>query len=284
MRWIYKRLLLSSLILCAYSYAIAQTDSLHIRGTVYELNERQMKLPLAGAVVYVPGTATGTQTNASGAFSIDVPATTNIILVSFTGYNTDTVELQNDNKELSIIMSQPKKLKEVVVTGKAKGTSIDMLSPAKVELIGQAELFKAACCNLSESFETTPSIDVSFTDAVSGYKQIMMLGLAGPYTLVTRENIPDIRGLAAVTGLTYIPGYWIESMQLSKGTGSVVNGFESVAGQLNVELRKPYKDEKLMLNLYQSSQGRSELNFILRNELNKKLSTNTFINISDKWL
>ncbi|MGN6566989.1 MAG: TonB-dependent receptor, partial [Flavipsychrobacter sp.] len=284
MKWFYRGMLLSGMLLGAYSYAMAQTDSLHIQGTVSEISGKGRRQPLAGATVFVPGTATGTQTDAAGAFSLTIPGSVATLVASFAGYNSDTVEVTGDTRDLAIIMNQPRKLKEVVVSGKAKGTTIDMLNPAKVELIGQAELFKAACCNLSESFETTPSIDVSFTDAVSGYKQIMMLGLAGPYTLVTRENIPDIRGLAAVTGLTYIPGYWIENMQLSKGTGSVVNGFESVAGQLNVELRKPYKDEKLLLNMYENSQGRTELNFIVRHELSKRLSTNTFINISDKWL
>ena len=129
------------------------------------------------------------------------------------------------------------KLDEVIIRHRQKSTTINMLDPIKKEKIGARELLKAACCNLSESFETTPSVDVAFTDAVSGYKQIQMLGLAGPYTLITRENIPDARGLSSVTGLTFTPGTWIEGMQLSKGTGSVVNGYESVAGQINVEWR-----------------------------------------------
>src|SRR5687768_3634343 len=153
-------------------------------------------------------------------------------------------------------------LDEVIIKQKQKSTTINMLDPIKTERIGQRELLKAACCNLSESFETTPSVDVAFTDAVSGYKQIQMLGLAGPYTLITRENIPDARGLSAVTGLTFTPGTWIEGMQLSKGTGSVVNGYESVAGQINVEWRKPFeeKEEKWHLNMYQNTQGRTEGN------------------------
>lgn len=179
-----------------------------------------------------------------------------------------------------------KKLKEVTVKFRRASTQISMLDPMKRELISQRELLKAACCNLSESFETTPSVDVAFTDAVSGYKQIQMLGLAGPYTLITRENIPDTRGLAAVTGLTFTPGTFIEGMQLSKGTGSVVNGYESVAGQINVEWRKPFEDkeEKLHLNLYQSSQGRTEGNIVYRNKLSDKLSTNILLHGKSQWL
>jgi len=179
-----------------------------------------------------------------------------------------------------------KKLKEVTVKRRRAATQISMLDPMKKELISQRELLKAACCNLSESFETTPSVDVAFTDAITGYKQIQMLGLAGPYTLITRENIPDTRGLAAVTGLTYTPGTFIEGMQLSKGTGSVVNGYESVAGQINVEWRKPFeeKEEKLHFNLYQSSQGRSEGNLVYRKMLTDKLSTNILLHGKSQWL
>lgn len=182
--------------------------------------------------------------------------------------------------------STKRKLKEVTITHRRKSTEVSLMSTMKTERIGQRELLKAACCNLSESFETTPSVDVAFTDAVSGYKQIQMLGLAGPYTLITRENIPDTRGLAAITGLSFTPGAWIESMQLSKGTGSVVNGYESVAGQINVELKKPFeeKEEKWLFNIYQSSQGRSEANLVHRKQFNEHLSSNLFIHARSQWM
>ena len=99
---------------------------------------------------------------------------------------------------------------------------------------------KAACCNLSESFETNPSVDVSFADAVTGTRQIQMLGLAGKYSLISRENMPNVRGLISNYGLTYTPGVWIQSIQVTKGIGSVANGYESITGQINVELHKPY--------------------------------------------
>ena len=178
------------------------------------------------------------------------------------------------------------KLDEVIIRQRQKSTTINMIDPIKKEKIGARELLKAACCNLSESFETTPSVDVAFTDAVTGYKQIQMLGLAGPYTLITRENIPDARGLSAVTGLTFTPGTWIEGMQLSKGTGSVVNGYEGVAGQINVEWKKPFeeKDEKWLFNLYQNSQGRTEGNIVHRMELSDELSTNIFLHAKSQWM
>lgn len=182
--------------------------------------------------------------------------------------------------------TKTQELKEVIIRHRKKTTDIDLLQPLKVEKISARELMKAACCNLSESFETTPSVDVAFTDAISGYKQIQLLGLAGPYTSITRENIPDARGLSAVTGLTFTPGSWIEGMQLSKGTGSVVNGYESVAGQINVEWKKPFeaKEPRWYLNLYQSTQGRTEGNAVYKKQFNESLSTNLLLHGRSNWL
>lgn len=182
--------------------------------------------------------------------------------------------------------SSGKKLQEFELRQRNKSTEISTLGALKTEKIGARELLKAACCNLSESFETTPSVDVAYTDAISGYKQIQMLGLTGPYTYFTRENIPDIRGLAAVTGLTFTPGTWIEGMQLSKGTGSVVNGFESVAGQINVEWKKPFepREPTTLLNFYQNTQGRTEGNLVYRRLFADKLSTNFLLHARSNWL
>jgi outer membrane receptor for ferrienterochelin and colicin len=137
----------------------------------------------------------------------------------------------------------------------------------------EKELFKAACCNLSESFETNPSVDVSFSDAVTGSKQIQLLGLSGNYTQLTVENLPGPRGLATTMGLSYIPGPWVESIQLTKGTGSVANGFESIAGQINVEMKKPETAEKLYANAYVNSMGKTDLNLTLTQKVGKKWST-----------
>ncbi len=182
--------------------------------------------------------------------------------------------------------SLSKKLDEFTIRAHNSTTQISTLSTIKTENIGGRELLKAACCNLSESFETTPSVDVGYTDAVSGYKQIQMLGLASAYTAFTRENIPDIRGLASITGFTFTPGTWIESMQLSKGTGSVVNGYEGVAGQINVEWRKPFEDKEpaALLNLYQNTQGRTEANAVLNKKFSDALSSNLFVNAKSQWM
>ena len=161
-------------------------------------------------------------------------------------------------------------LEEVTINYNKKSSKVSFLSSQNITILSSDELLKAACCNLSESFETTPSIDVNFSDAISGTKQIKMLGLSSPNILISIENIPSIRGALQAHGLNYIPGTWIESIQITKGAGSVVNGFESITGQINAELRKPINDDKLFVNLYASEMERYELN----THYNTKLSNN----------
>ncbi|TRX38803.1 TonB-dependent receptor [Flavobacterium sp. ZT3R18] len=162
-------------------------------------------------------------------------------------------------------------LQEIKVQSKRKSLQKSYTVTGNISVITSKELLKAACCNLAESFETNPSIDVSFSDALTGTKQIKMLGLTSPYLMMTQENIPSVRGASQVFGLSFTPGPWIESIQITKGAGSVVNGFESVSGQINTELAKPLTGDPFLLNVYGSTDSRFELN----GNFNKKLS--------DKW-
>lgn len=172
---------------------------------------------------------------------------------------------------LSIPIFSQEKLDEVKVIKKQKGIQKSFTVTGNTTLITSKELLKAACCNLAESFETNPSIDVSFSDALTGTKQIKMLGLTSPYLMITEENIPSVRGASQAYGLSFTPGTWVESIQITKGAGSVVNGYESISGQINSELIKPINDIPFFLNVYGSSDSRFELN----THFNKK--------ISDKW-
>ncbi len=279
-----KSLLLGGLLPLAFA---SQAQELRlIEGSVTEKTTAGKLIPLPGVTIETPGHEVGTQADAEGKFSLQVPDSLHTLVASYIGYTSDTIALKPGSGRIEIVLQQPKTLNEVEIVSRQKSTTISMLDPIKTERIGARELLKAACCNLSESFETTPSVDVAFTDAISGYKQIQMLGLAGPYTMITRENIPDSRGLASITGLTFTPGTWIEGMQLSKGTGSVVNGYESVAGQINVEWRKPFEEEeeKWHFNLYQSTQARTEGNIIHRRVFNENLSSNLFLHGKSQWL
>lgn len=239
-----------------------------VKGKVTESNGND----LVGANVYWLGTTIGVVTDKNGAFEIERDDQSNTLVFSFTGFQSDTIEV-GEKSELSISLKESLELEEVNIVHKKKTVSISQLDPWKTENVSSDELRKAACCSLSESFETNPSVDVSFTDAITGTKQIRMLGLSGPNIQISRENIPSIRGVAAIYGLEYIPGSWIESMQLNKGAGSVVNGYESIAGQINVELRKSEAKEKVFLNLYSNQGGMSEMNLFTKTKVNDQWST-----------
>jgi len=230
-----------------------------LTGNVYGLDQEGQKVALEGARLYWQDTQMGTLSRSDGSFSLPFPESIPPLIVSYIGYENDTLEV-GQSAAISITLEQVATLETVTLEEKRSSTGISFLDPMKTELISESELLKAACCNLSESFETSPSVDVAFTDAVTGTRTIQLLGLAGPYTQINREAIPNVRGLSSMYGLTYIPGTWVEGLQLNKGTGSVANGFESIAGQINVELRKPEDSDRLYLNGYLNRMGRMEGN------------------------
>ncbi len=230
-----------------------------LMGLVVEKNAEGVDEPLPGANIFWLGTSTGTTTGENGVFMIDRQEGANKLVVSFVGYRTDTVSIINQSS-IKVTLQSDKYLKEVTVQGWKPSSGIDQLRGINTVIMTEKELFKAACCNLSESFETNPSVDVAFTDAITGTRQIQMLGLAGPNTMISIENMPGVRGLASSQGIQFIPGTWINSIQVTKGVGSVVNGYESIAGQINVEMKKPQESEKLFINGYVNQSARSEVN------------------------
>jgi outer membrane receptor for ferrienterochelin and colicin len=153
-------------------------------------------------------------------------------------------------------------------------------SVLQTQKITYGELCRAACCNLAESFETNPSVDVSYSDASTGARQIKLLGLAGTYVQMLTENYPNFRGAALLYGLDYVPGPWMESIQVSKGTSSVKNGYEALAGQINVEYKKPVTSDILTVNLFTSDAGRYEANSDVSWHINDRTSTGLLVHYS----
>lgn len=244
-----------------------------ITGIVLEEDKKGKMLPLAGATVRCLNTNHTGTTDSSGVFQLlcAIPVQ---VMVSYVGFKPDTISITSAS-EIKVILrnSSSANLSEVVVKGRNPSTYVSSLSTFNTLNIGSRELAKAACCNLSESFETSPSVDVSYADAVTGIKQIQLLGLSGNYTQLLTENTPEIKGLAGSYGLTFIPGPWIEGIQVTKGTGSVANGYESIAGQINIEEKKPDKTDKLFVNAYTNNLGRLETTINLSKKINDKWST-----------
>jgi hypothetical protein len=244
-----------------------------LKGRVVELDVKKKPVGLPSAIVQVKH-GEFTTTDTAGYFSFNTVKVGDTIVVSLTGYKSEGLIVKSLEKPVTVLLSSGITLNEVEIEYRSSGTDLSYMSAIKTELLTERSLMKAACCNLSESFETNPSIDVNFADAVTGTKQIQMLGLSGQYAQITRENMPYMRGLANVYGLTFIPGTWIKSIQLSKGAGSVVNGYESFTGQINTELHDPKTMDKFTFNTYLNQNGRNEYNVEFRQDVTKNFSTN----------
>lgn len=253
--------------LFAMSSAFSQKN---VSGNVFEIINKKRET-ITGANVYWLGTTVGTITDGQGHFTIPTHPESSKIVVSFVGYMPDTIDIHLKEEPYEILLAQNQQLDEVTVSTRRPGTHISRINPiTSIEITG-AELCKAACCSLAESFETNASVDVSYTDAATGAKQIQLLGLAGTYVQMITENVPNHRGLASAFGLDFVPGPWMESIQVSKGAASVTNGYESLTGQINVQYKKPSTSEKLFVNGFVSNSGRLESN------------VNGSIFLNDKW-
>ena len=240
----------------------------HAWGTVLD----DKGYPLVGANVYWAGTTIGVATDLDGRFKLEPTEKTNLLVTSFMGFHNDTTEV-TAHSELTIVLVSDLILEEVNIVERKMAVLRSRVSALQVETLTGEALCMAACCNLSESFETSASVDVAYSDAATGAKQIRLLGLSGTYVQMLTENTPNIRGLAQSFGMEYIPGPWMEAIQVSKGTSSVLNGYEAIAGQINVEYLKPQTQDPIALNAMISTETHAEVNASGGWDLNDKVST-----------
>ena len=264
-----KKLLLSFMVITMISL-VGYTQ---ITGVVYGVDQTGKKTLLPAANIYWSDRQVGVVSNMHGEFSISEPPAGVSIIISYVGYKSDTLSTFNKNKKTEIILKESSFINQVDIVENRSGSHLDRMNPLWKQEIGSGELARAACCNLSESFETNASVDVNYTDAVSGAKQIQLLGLNGVYSQLMIENIPFMRGLGAAFGLEYIPGTWMNSISVSKGTSAVINGYESITGQINAEFKKPEGTERYFFNYYLNDAGRHEFNMNATADLSKKVNT-----------
>ncbi len=241
-----------------------------VTGTVKDEGEQ----PVTGASVYWMNTTNGTTTDVDGYFEISKERTNKKLVISFIGYEPDTITIgENNITQLEIRLKPNATLGEVNVVSRKVGLTKMRNTVFNTDMINEAELYRAACCNLGESFVTNPSVDVTYSDAATGAKQIRLLGLSGTYVQMLTENIPNFRGAASPYGLGYVPGPWMQSIQVSKGTSSVKNGYEAITGQINIEYKKPQTADIVSANLFAATSGRYEANADASIHINNNLST-----------
>lgn len=248
-----------------------------VKGHVLDEQEE----PIIGANIYWEGTQQGTTSDADGYFELKGKENAKSLVVSYIGYTTAVVPVEDTSKPLRIVLVGEVALQEVVISERKMGTIASRTSVLQTQKITYDEICRAACCNLAESFETNPSVDVSYSDAATGARQIKLLGLAGTYVQMLTENYPNFRGAASLYGLDYVPGAWMESIQVSKGTSSVKNGYEALAGQINVEFKKPPTADIFSVNLFGSDAGRYEGNADASWHINDKVSTGLLVHYSN---
>ncbi|HJG69367.1 MAG TPA: TonB-dependent receptor [Bacteroides fragilis] len=247
------------------------TVQAQVSGTVKD----QAGEPIIGANVFWKNIPGGVATREDGTFSISKPDKSNHLIVSFIGYENDTIQVNDKKAVLDVVLREGMELSEVQIVSRKLSTLKLRSSVMNEEIITSDELCRAACCNLGESFVTNPSVDVSYSDAATGAKQIKLLGLSGTYVQMLTENIPNYRGAASPYGLGYVPGPWMHSIQVSKGISSVKNGYEALTGQINVEFKKPQLPEAdwVSANLFASTTNRYEANADATVKLSKRWST-----------
>src|SRR5690554_783671 len=227
-----------------------------IKGIVTDVNNQ----PLFGANVFWANSNSGTIADGDGEFELKMIATSPKLLVaSYVGHTSDTLEITNQN-HVVFKLKESHALDEVVLRTKQEGVVISNLNPIKTEHITQAELGKAACCDLAGCFETQSSVQPQTTNVITNSKELRILGLSGVYNQVLVDGFPMIQGLSYTYGISSIPGSLVDNIYISKGANSVLQGYESISGQINVETKVPDNTDKLFLNVYMNSFWEKHLN------------------------
>ena len=267
------KILLTALVLAVSTLSFAQGQ---LKGKVVDTDGE----PIVGANLRWKNTSTGGVTNVDGEFNINTSQVSNKLIASYIGHTPDTITVKNPAEFLNITLKGEVSLDEVLVTARRQGTMNSRVDAMQSQKITYEELCRAACCNLAESFETNASVDVAYSDAATGARQIKLLGLSGTYVQMLTEQIPNLQGAASPYGLSYVPGPWMEGIQVSKGTSSVKNGYEALTGQINIDYKKPQTADPLFINLFAAHTGRLEGNMDVNFNLNKKLATGLLLHYS----
>ncbi len=278
--------LLPVLILIFLSQQVyAQTGKPPAR-TIYGIVTNEKEELLVGASVYWKDRKAGVNTDVEGGFHIAARSKPDSLFVQYVGYQLSAVEVLPGEDSLWIVITEMANLKTVEITEHGFGNSISTLDPRNIESINSKELRKAPCCNLSESFETNGSVDVAYPNAITGVKEIQLLGLRGIYSQFLVENRPTMTGIATPFAFEMIPGTWLQGIVLAKGASSVKNGNNGITGQINADLVKPLSDKPLFVNLFTSSEGRGEANIHWNKKHGENSADGLYVHgslVKNKW-
>ncbi|TNE52601.1 MAG: TonB-dependent receptor, partial [Bacteroidetes bacterium] len=269
------------LYICVPAFLLAQQSN-----TIYGIVTNDQNELLIGATVQWADTKQGAITDTLGRFWVPRRSAEATLSIQYIGYNPTSVQVYPGEDSLWIEVSGISQLQEVTITEEGFDTRISTLETRNIESIHRNELRKAPCCNLSESFETNGAADVTYSNALTGVKEIQMLGLRGIYSQFMVENRPTLNGIAIPYAFEYIPGTWLDGLQLAKGASTVKNGNTGITGQINADLVKPHLDRPVFVNAFTSLEGRGELNVHLNKKGKGKVSHGLLSHASvvkNKW-
>lgn len=243
----------------------------------------EFEFPLEGAEIYWqedPGYKV--YTNTEGEFKIALLDQAKNLVVRYSGFSTYRFEATSTQQDYIIELSTSENLAEVVLSIVPQTTFRKKSSTINSLIMHEDELKKAACCNLSESFETNATVDVRYSDAILGSRQVNMLGLNSPYLYASKNSLPIARGASQAFGLAFIPGTWVDKIEVTSGVNSVADGFEAIAGQIDVSFKEPDPEEPLFVNIFASEDARFEANVHFNQKVAKDLNTSLFIHGSTR--
>lgn len=275
MKNITQYIILFAVLITAFNSIAAETN---IKGKVFGYDANRKSSPIKNARIVVIPSMRGAMSSATGNFSFDTHIADSLLVISSAGYKADTLILSNISDRLNIVIQLENiELEGVNVTGTKVATTLDFSGGIRTETITTRGLQKAACCNLSESFTTTPAVDIQYSDAITGAKRIQLLGLQSIYTQFQQENIPFMRGLASNYGFAFVPGQWLNSISISKGASTVKNGFESITGLIDVAYKQPEDEYPTTLNFYINDMLMMEVNADHTINFNETTGTTFFL-------
>lgn len=279
-----KSLVISLHILLAPLFLFAQQP--HASKTVYGIVTNEKEELLIGATVQWADTKQGAITDTLGRFWLPRRDREATLTIRYVGYEPAQVSVLPHEDSLWVEVTGVTQIKEVTIAAHGFDNKVSTLETRNIESIQRNELRKAPCCNLSESFETNGAADVSYANALTGVKEIQMLGLRGIYSQFMLENRPTIGGIATPFAFEYVPGTWLDGIQLAKGASTVKNGFAGISGQINAEIVKPHTDKPLFVNAFSSTEGRGELNVHLNNKGKGRVSNGLLLHgsfVDNEW-
>ncbi len=259
---------------------LAQNEQTGIKSQLVD----QSGTPIIGAWISINHTGPKVQTDENGYFILNTVTWPAHLDVDLGDENIVHVNVSDTTAALKITANKVVELKEVVIKEKVN-RELNTLETRNVETIGKREFQKAACCRLSESFDNSGSVSVSETDAVTGAKEMEILGLRGIYSLMTLDNMPDFSGINYPFALDMIPGTWLNQVAISKGISNAINGSNGFSGQVNIGLKNPFEEPPLFVNVYGNTMGRFEANVHLNKVLkNPAFATGLFVHGSKNFV